>query len=584
PLLLHGDAAFAGQGIVAETLQMSGLKGYKTGGTIHVIINNQIGFTTSPIDARSTPYCSDIARMLAVPIFHVNGEDIEAVAAVAKIAAEWRQAFHQDVVIDLYCYRKWGHNEGDEPSFTQPLLYDVIKKHPSAQVYYSEKIIKENDAISREDTQAVISDSRERLSAHLENEISYESYTSVGQTPLRERWGELNGTIYDEVDTTIELSTLQELLRKANTIPDTLKPHRKIVRLFKERMKRVEGELPVDWAIGEQAAYASLVTAGYKVRLSGQDVGRGTFSHRHAVLTDITTGEEYISLNHLTPDQATFEAYNSFLSEAAVLGFEHGYSLDLPESLILWEAQFGDFANGAQIIIDNFIMATEQKWGRQSGLVMLLPHGYEGQGPEHSSARLERFLQLCAEDNIVVANCSTPANFFHILRRQVLQRVRKPLVIMSPKSLLRHPKCISSLDDLANGSFRPLYPDESADPDKVERLVFCSGKIYYELLERKEEIQDSRVALCRLERLYPFPSQLVSEEIQRFAGAEVIWCQEEPRNMGAWPMMDEWLAEVLSGRPPRYIGRKKAASPATGSPSAHKREQRAIVDSTFNFD
>jgi 2-oxoglutarate dehydrogenase E1 component len=583
PLIIHGDAAFAGQGVVAETFQMSGLDGYSTGGSIHVVVNNQIGFTTSPSDARSTPYCSDMARMLAIPIFHVNGEDIEAVAAVAQIAAEWRQTFGQDVVIDMYCFRKWGHNEGDEPSYTQPLLYEVIKKHPSAKSLYAEKIIKENNDLSREDVHGIINDSRMRLEAHLHSEVSYDSYTSVGKTEQSRRWSAVLDS-KEEFKTAVPMERLQELLRKANSIPDHLKPHRKIVRLLKERMKRVEGALPIDWALGEQAAYATLVTEGFLVRLSGQDSGRGTFSHRHAVLTDITNGSEYLPLNSLEEGQGPFYVYDSFLSEAAVLGFEHGYTLDRPDGLVLWEAQFGDFANGAQIIIDNFIMATEQKWARNSALVMLLPHGYEGQGPEHSSARLERYLQLCAEDNVAVANCTTPANFFHILRRQLHQATRKPLVIMSPKSLLRHPRCISTLDDMATGEFHKVFSDTNADPSSVKRLVFCSGKIYYELLARQEETKESRVAVCRLEQLYPFPAAEVQREIERFDADEVVWCQEEPRNMGAWPMMDEWLGEQLGGRIPRYIGRKRAASPATGSPKVHKREQKEIVDQTFSFE
>ena len=583
PLLIHGDAAFAGQGIVAETFQMSGLEGYSTGGSIHVVVNNQIGFTTSPKDARSTPYCSDIARMLAIPIFHVNGEDIEAVAAVAQIAAEWRQTFGQDVVIDMYCYRKWGHNEGDEPSYTQPLLYDVIKKHASAKEMYADKIVKENKELTRDDVNAVINDSRIRLEAHLQNEVSYDSYTSTGITEQRQRWKKvMDGA--DGVETAVPLERLQEILRTVNSIPSTVKPHRKIVRLMKERMQRVEGELPIDWALGEQAAYATLVTEGYLVRLSGQDSGRGTFSHRHAVLTDITNGTEYVPLNNIEEGQAPFHVYDSFLSEAAVLGFEHGYTLDQPDGLVLWEAQFGDFANGAQIIIDNFIMATEQKWARNSGLVMLLPHGYEGQGPEHSSARLERYLQLCAEDNVVVANCTTPANFFHLLRRQMHQPTRKPLVVMSPKSLLRHPRCISRLEDMATGTFQELFPDTDVEPAEVQRLVFCSGKIYFELLEKREELQEKRVALCRMEQLYPFPKELVQREIARFSNIEVVWCQEEPQNMGAWPMMDEWLAQELGGIMPRYIGRKRAASPATGSPKVHKREQQSIVEKVFHFE
>lgn len=597
PLLIHGDAAFAGQGVVAETLQASAIDGYRTGGTIHVVVNNQIGFTTSPIDARSTPYCTDIARMLAVPIFHVNGEDVEAVMAVAQIAAEWRQTFQQDVVIDMYCFRKWGHNEGDEPSFTQPLLYDVIRKHPTAKMVYAERMMKNNKDLTLEKVNEVFADSQHRLELHLQNEtIDYSStYTSVGTTPQRNRWADYTkGTIFDTVDTSYNKEQLLELLTTANTIPKDISAHRKVQRLMSQRLDMLQGKRPVDWALGEQAAYATLVREGYRVRISGQDVGRGTFSHRHAVILDVENGREYIPLNTLHDDQAPFEVHNSYLSEYAVLGFEHGYSLDWPDGLIIWEAQFGDFANGAQIMIDNFIMATEQKWNRNSGLVMLLPHGYAGQGPEHSSARLERFLQLCAEDNVIVANCTTPANFFHLMRRQVLQKVRKPLVVMSPKSMLRNPRCVSTIDDLSNGSFSPVFDDTAVvEQSLVERLIFCSGKIYYDLEQRREELLEGsseeqsiakKVALIRVERLYPFPSDIISEILQKYPNRkEVVWCQEEPRNMGAWPMMDEWFSGVLDGMPPQYIGRNPAASPATGSPKSHKAEQAAIVKNVFSF-
>ena len=597
PLLIHGDAAFAGQGVVAETLQASALEGYRTGGTIHVVVNNQIGFTTSPIDARSTPYCTDIARMLAVPIFHVNGEDVEAVMAVAQIAAEWRQTFQQDVVIDMYCFRKWGHNEGDEPSFTQPLLYDVIRKHPSAKMVYAERMMKGNRDLTMEKINAVFADSQHRLEQHLENDtIDYRSnYTSVGKTAQKNRWADfVTGSVHDDVDTSYDKEQLIELLTIANTIPKDISAHRKVQRLMSQRLEMLDGSRPIDWAVGEQAAYATLVREGYRVRMSGQDVGRGTFSHRHSVLLDVKNGREFIPLNTLHPEQAPFEVHNSYLSEYAVLGFEHGYSLDWPDGLIIWEAQFGDFANGAQIMIDNFIMATEQKWNRNSGLVMLLPHGYEGQGPEHSSARLERFLQLCAEDNVIVANCTTPANFYHLMRRQVLQRTRKPLVVMSPKSMLRNPRCISTIDELAHGQFSPVFDDINVqDVNLVERVLFCSGKIYYDLEERRELLLEgnaedqeaaNKVALVRVERLYPFPSDIISDILSKYPNKkEVVWCQEEPRNMGAWPMMDEWFSGVLDGIPPEYIGRKTAASPATGSPKHHKAEQKAIVEQVFSF-
>ncbi len=675
PMLLHGDAAFAGQGVVTEVLNMSGLEGYQTGGTIHVVVNNQIGFTTSPIDARSTPYCTDVARMLAVPIFHVNGEDIEAVAAVAKLAAEWRQTFHQDVFIDMYCFRKWGHNEGDEPSFTQPLLYDAIRKHPSAKEQYCTKIIA-SGTMTQNEVDSIVSDSADRLQKCLEDDLSFETYTSAGSTELKHRWADIDQDCTD-VATTVEPARLHEVLTTVNTIPSSVKIHRKVQRIIAQRLEMVQGNLPVDWALAEQAAYATLVQDGYRVRISGQDVGRGTFSHRHAVLTDITTGVEYLPIANLAPSgegglgelvkaspaarvvaselgvdlrfvkgtgrngritsqdvrdalesgakTAAFEVHNSLLSEYAVLGFEHGYTLDFPEGLVIWEAQFGDFANGAQIMIDNFIMATEQKWNRYSGLVMLLPHGYEGQGPEHSSARLERFLQLCAEDNVVVANVTTPANFFHLMRRQMLRTVRRPLVVMSPKSLLRHPKCISSLEDLSSGGFEkmlhdPMQLQDDFDTSKVEHVVFCSGKIYYDLLEHREmieryqsateetdkevvrtyfkkfasfdilnrlekgeQIETKHLVITRLEQLYPFPEAEILEHLQQFNQPTLHWCQEEPKNMGAWPMVDEWFCDTLDSRVMKYIGRKRSASPATGSPKIHKAEQASIVQGVFSL-
>ena len=666
PLLIHGDAAIAGQGLVAEILQMSGLDGYKTGGTIHVVTNNQIGFTTSPIDARTTPYCTDVARMLAVPIFHVNGENIEAVAAVAKIAAEWRQTFHQDVFIDMYCFRKWGHNEGDEPSFTQPLLYEDIRKHPSAKEIYSKNII-DRGSLTKEEVDAIVADSALRLQRCMEETLSFEDYTSAGVTELKKRWKDFSNKLA-EVDTRVSKEDLCSVLSTLNQSPTEVTIHRKVQRVLNNRLAMLDGTNPVDWALAEQAAYATLVQDGYRVRLSGQDVGRGTFSHRHAVLIDINNGKEYVPLAHLSSKSevsadvragpaarlaaskanitlssvegtgrngrvlssdvlrdaenqaAPFEVYNSLLSEYAVLGFEHGYSLDCPEGLIIWEAQFGDFANGGQIIIDNFIMATEQKWNRFSGLVMLLPHGYAGQGPEHSSARLERFLQLCAEDNVTVANISTPANFFHLMRRQMLRKVRKPLVVMSPKSLLRHPKCISTLEDLTDGHFQKVIAEEVKDPSVVKNIVFCSGKVYYEILEHREmialyqssedeadrtkvqnfckkygstnlfarleageKIDSSRTMVTRVEQLYPFPEEEIREILSQFNAPKITWCQEEPRNMGAWPMIDEWLCEMLDGGYPDYIGRSRSASPATGSSKIHKAEQSAIIDAVFRL-
>ncbi len=585
PLLIHGDAAFAGQGVVTETLNLSQLPGYRTGGTVHVIVNNQIGFTTSPADARSTEYATDVARMLQVPIFHVNGEDVEAVAAVARLAAEWRQTYAEDVVIDMYCYRKHGHNEGDEPSFTQPLLYEAIRAKPTPRAVYAQKMVQKLGHLTQQEVDGVLADSINRLEACLTGDPAPPSLPE-GRREVVALWSRFTrGTVHDPVDTSVPREHLQALLRRANTVPEGFSAHRKIERLLQQRMQMVDGEHPVDWAVAEQAAWASLVDEGYGVRLSGQDSGRGTFSHRHAALTDIRTGREHLPLAHLSEGQGRFEVYDSSLSEAAVLGFDYGYGLEAPDHLVMWEAQFGDFANGAQIIFDNFIVSGEQKWARNSGVVMLLPHGYEGQGPEHSSARLERFLQSCAEDNIIVANCTTPASFFHLLRRQARMTVRKPLVVMAPKSLLRHPECVSSLDELASGAFRPVLPEVEAEaaPGVVRRVVFCSGKVYYELRAARRARGEHRVALVRLEQLYPFPADAVRAELGRYGdGVELVWCQEEPRNMGPWPVFDEWFSEAV-GRVPRYAGRKVAAAPATGFPELHKAEQAALIDAALSF-
>jgi 2-oxoglutarate dehydrogenase E1 component len=586
PLLIHGDAAFAGQGVVCETLNLSDLDGYRAGGTIHVIVNNQIGFTTSPKDSRSTPYATDVARMLAVPIFHVNGEDVEAVAAVARLAAEWRQTFHQDVVIDMYCYRQHGHNEGDEPSFTQPRLYETIRSKPSPRVVYARKMQERGD-LTEGDVDRVNGESKDRLEAHLRDDV--ELPHPAGWSPreqIKSLWAQYRGgSLHDPVETATAKSRLVALLREANTLPGGFRAHRKIDRLLKQRLQVVVGERPVDWAVAEQAAYATLVDEGFRVRLSGQDSGRGTFSHRHAVLTDIETGEDLVPLARIGGAEGRFEVYDSLLSEAAVLGFEYGYSLEAPDTLVVWEAQFGDFANGGQVITDNFITSGEQKWDRMSGVVMLLPHGYEGQGPEHSSARLERYLQACAQDNIVVANCTTPANFFHLLRRQMHMATRKPLVVMAPKSLLRHPKCVSTIDDLAGGAFESVLGDRGVEPSGVRRVIFCSGKIYYDLLEARDDAGQSDVAVVRLEQLYPFPADRVRAEIDRYDdGVEVVWCQEEPRNMGAWPMMDEWFARALGGGVPSYVGRDVAASTATGFPDQHRAQHSRLIRQAMSFD
>ncbi len=573
PVLLHGDAAFIGQGLVAETLNMSGLEGYKTGGTLHIIVNNQIGFTTSPRDSRSGQYPTDIARMLAIPIFHVNGEDPEAIAAIMKIAMEWRHTFGRDVVIDFCCYRKFGHNEGDEPGFTQPVMYDAIRHRDSPRQVIAQRLI-ERKLVTEADVQRINEESMRAI----EDEATHGAPPpSDDLAPNKALWKQYVRGAQGEPDTVVPLEQLQGLMRKANVVPDGFNLHPKLVRLLAQRLEMVEGARPLDWAMGEQAAFATLAPEGFRVRLSGQDVGRGTFSQRHAVLTDTKTSVEYLPLQHLTADQAPVNVYDSPLSEYAVLGFDFGYSWDYPDALVLWEAQFGDFVNGAQIILDQYVVAGEQKWNRHSGLVILLPHGYEGQGPEHSSARPERFLQLCGEQNIQVACPTTPANLYHLLRRQCLRDLRKPLVILEPKSLLRHPEATSSIADLATGGFQHVIPDTIA-PTNVKRVVLCTGKVYFDLLKARRERDLDHVALVRVEMLYPFPAEQILAAIAPYGHPELVWCQEEPRNMGAWPMYDEWLRDELPGFEVRYAGRKSAASPATGSHHKHEAEQAALVD------
>lgn len=614
PVLMHGDAAFAGQGLVAEVLNLSELEGYKTGGTIHIIVNNQIGFTTPPRNARSTPYATDVARMLAIPIFHVNGEDPRAVAAAVQIAVEWRQRFHRDVIIDMYCYRKHGHNEGDEPSFTQPAMYGVIRSRPTPREVYARRMVGLGD-LDQGDVDRVLGESRAAIEAALRVADSdtvratgersfavkpamdasmFERGGAVGQATaspgsasmadMKGLWARYSGGIRDEVDTRVPLARLRELIVAANTLPDTFSAHAKIKRLLKQRLQIASGDRPVDWAIGEQAAWASLLTEGFPVRLSGQDSGRGTFSHRHAVLTDTETGSEYFPLQNLSEEQSSFVAIDSMLSENAVLGFEFGYTLDYPESLVIWEAQFGDFANGAQVVIDQFITSSEQKWNRFTGLVMLLPHGYEGQGPEHSSARLERYLAACGQGNIQVANISTPANFFHALRRQVMRRARRPLIVMAPKSLLRHAEATSTLEELSDGAFQHIIPEtDGLDPAAVKRLVFCSGKLYYELRAARRAAEQQNVALVRVEMIHPFPLDKMREQMALYPNAQVAWCQEEPRNMGAWTALLDWFIEAGEA-PPKYIGRVAAASPATGSNRKHRTEQAAVIHGALNIE
>ncbi len=573
PLLLHGDAAFAGQGVVAECFGLSGLKGHRVGGSIHFIVNNQIGFTTAPRFARSSPYPSDVARMVQAPIFHVNGDDPEAVTYVAKIATEFRQRFRKPVVIDMFCYRRHGHNEGDEPSFTQPKMYQVIRKHPTVTEIYSKQLVGEGVV-----TEAEVKDMQGQVLHHLESELAIaDSYKPNKADWLDGKWagyrtaeeGDRRG------DTGVPEERLKEVGRRLATVPADFHLHKTLDRLVKRRGEMIETGEGVDWATAEQLAFGTLVQDGFAVRLSGQDCERGTFSQRHAVFFDQENERRYTPLKHLAADQARFEVINSMLSEEAVLGYEYGYSLSEPKALVLWEAQFGDFVNGAQVVIDQFIVSGERKWLRLSGLVLLLPHGYEGQGPEHSSARLERFLQLAAEDNIQVANCTSPANYFHILRRQLHREFRKPLILMTPKSLLRHKLVVSKLAEFASGStFHRLLWDHADSkgggtgklmPDTtIRRVVLCSGKVYYDLLEARDAAGMDDVYLLRVEQLYPFPAKALVAELGRFPNADVVWCQEEPRNMGAWTFAEpniEWTLEHVNGRVtrPRYAGRPATA-------------------------
>ena len=588
-LLLHGDAAFSGQGLVAETLDLAHLRGYRTGGTIHFIVNNQIGFTTNPVHSRSGPYCTEMAKIIQAPIFHVNGDDPEAVVHVARIATEFRHEFQQDVVIDMFCYRRFGHNEGDEPAFTQPIMYAKIGEHPTVRQLYAARLAEEN-VVTAEEADKMASDFDVMLEEEFEAAASYKAnkadWLEGAWTGLEPARGE-----YIRGDTSVSTAGLKALGEKLVQVPESFNLNRKIARQHKAMHKMFETGEGLNWAAGEALAFASLLAEGTPVRLSGQDSGRGTFSHRHAVLTDQETEEKFIPLNQLQNGQASFEVIDSPLAEMSVLGFEYGYSLAEPNCLVLWEAQFGDFANGAQIIIDQFIASGESKWLRLSGLVMLLPHGYEGQGPEHSSARPERYLQLCAEDNMQVVNCTTPANFFHALRRQVRRTIRKPLVVFTPKSLLRHKLAVSKLADFAEGTsfHRVLWDDGELAPDnEIKRVVLCTGKVYYDLFEEREKRGVKDVYLMRLEQLYPFPEEALTDELGRFKGAEVVWCQEEPQNMGAWHFADRRIEVVMGklemghGRP-RYAGRLAAASPATGLAARHREQQEALVNDALTL-
>ncbi len=596
PLLIHGDAAFAGQGVVAECFALMGLKGYRTGGTMHFVVNNQIGFTTSPRHSRSSPYPSDVALMVQAPIFHVNGDDPEAVVFAAKVATEFRQKFHKDVVVDMFCYRRFGHNEGDDPTFTQPLMYSKIRALKSTREIYAERLIAEG-VIDQAAVDAEVARFEAFLDAEFEAGKTFEAHKAdwmdgqwqgIGQPDGEERRGE----------TSVPSAKLADLGHKLTTIPNSVDMHKTLKRVIDGRHEMITTGENIDWATAESLAFGSLLDEGFPVRLSGQDSVRGTFSQRHSGIIDQTTEARYVPLNNIRDGQAEFEVIDSALSEEAVLGFEYGYALTDPNTLVMWEAQFGDFVNGAQVVIDQFISSGERKWLRMCGLTMLLPHGYEGQGPEHSSARLERFLQACAEDNMQVANCSTPANYFHILRRQMHRPFRKPLIIMTPKSLLRHKKAVSSLTELAEGSsfHRVLHDDAERRPDvagitikpdaDIRRVILCSGKVYYDLLERRERDQIGDVYLMRLEQFYPWPMKSLLTELGRFANAELVWCQEEPRNMGGWTFVDPWLELTLEklsvkSKRARYVGRPASASTAAGLMSRHLKELDAFLTDAF---
>lgn len=580
-ILIHGDAAFAGEGIVQETLNLSQLNGYSVGGTIHVVVNNQVGFTTNPSDARSCTYATDVAKMLHSPIFHVNGEDPEAVAQVLQLSLDFRKTFQRDVVIDMYCYRLKGHNEGDEPSFTQPMMYRAIERRKSVRDSYLDYLLALG-GISVLEAKKIVENSQQ----HLEQELkAAREPTYKAPTEVRKVWTEFIGgpeSAAVDVNTGVDAKVLMRLLKQQTEIPDDFRPHPKIVRLLAQRVEIAEGKRPLDWAAGEAAAFASLLVEGVRVRLSGQDCARGTFSHRHAVLHDVTDGHTYTPLHNLADNQGPLEIYNSPLSEAGVLGFDYGYSLDWPEALVIWEAQFGDFGNAAQVIIDQFLVSGEDKWNRLSGLVLLLPHGYEGQGPEHSSARLERYLALAAEDNMQIVNLTTPAQIFHCLRRQVLRKWRKPLVVMTPKSLLRLPAAVSSLDDLATGKFHKVLPDP-VEPRGVSRILLCTGKIYYELVQQREELGRKDVAIVRVEQLYPLPTADLEAALANYSDTTpAYWVQEEPENMGAWRFLRIHWGERLFGRfPLQGISRPASASPAAGSQNRHKKEQKALLEQAF---
>ena len=596
PILIHGDAAFAGQGVVAECFAMSGLPGHNTGGTIHFIVNNQIGFTTNPRFARSSPYPSDLAKMVDAPILHVNGDDPEAVVHCARIAMEFRQKFNRDVVIDMICYRRFGHNEGDEPSFTQPIMYKKIKNHPTTLSVYSKKLIQQK-IISQSEFEAMKLDFKNLLTEQFKTAKEYkpklEWYEGVWSRFKPEKGKDKRGT------TGVSIEKIKKIGKKLVVIPENFNAHPTIIKIFKNKKKMFETGKSFDWSTAEQLAFATLLDEGYPVRLSGQDSGRGTFSQRHSVLRDQGDNTYYTPLNNISERQKKYEVIDSLLSELAVLGFEYGYSLSEPKALVVWEAQFGDFANGAQVVIDQFIVPGERKWTRASGLVMLLPHGYEGQGPEHSSARLERFLQMCAQENIQVINCTTPANYFHALRRQFQRGFRKPLIIMTPKSLLRNKRCISNIKDFSSeNSFHRILTDHADIKDygliklkkdkEIEKVIMCSGKVYFDLVEAREKIKNDKVYIIRIEQLYPFPAKTLAKELKRFKkNSQFFWCQEEPKNMGAWNTAKNYIMWTLDyikakNKDVQYIGRNPAASPATGYLKKHLAQQKEIIEKVLS--
>ncbi|MAJ85370.1 MAG: 2-oxoglutarate dehydrogenase E1 component, partial [Candidatus Pelagibacter sp.] len=591
PVLIHGDAAFAGQGVVAECFAMSGLPGHNTGGTIHLIVNNQIGFTTAPRFARSSPYPSDVAKLAQAPIFHVNGDDPEAVVHCAKIATEYRQKFNRDVVIDMVCYRRYGHNEGDEPSFTQPLMYKVIKTQPTTLSIYGNQLHKEGLILNEQ-----IQEDKKKFKDFLEKEYkASENYKSELKW-FDGVWSRFKpGLGKDKRGVSgVERSKLIDIGKKISKIPDDFKIHKTLSKIFDLRLKKFDDNGPIDWSTAEALAFGTLLEEGFSVRLSGQDSGRGTFSQRHAVVRNQENHQRYVPLNNISSNQKKFEIIDSLLSELAVLGFEFGYSLSEPDTLVLWEAQFGDFANGAQVIIDQFITSGEAKWGRASGLVMLLPHGYEGQGPEHSSARLERFLQMCAGENIQVINCTTPANYFHALRRQLHREFRKPLIIMTPKSLLRNKRCISFIKDFTKkNSFHRVLEDHAYEKNnnllelkkdqKIKKVIMCSGKIYFDLIDAREKSKNNEVTFIRIEQLYPFPVKTLALLLKRYKNADFIWCQEEPKNMGAWNTVRNYIDRTLEItrlkiKKVKFVGRKPSSSTATGNLNKHVAQQREILE------